>query len=48
MARWKVRASKAAAPMAPLTPEDLEKRYNFPAGDAAGQSVPPSKTPGEA
>ena len=31
-------ASAAPAP-APLTPPDLEHRYNFPAGDGAGQSV---------
>jgi kumamolisin len=31
-------ATAARAP-APLAPEDLEGRYNFPAGDAAGQTI---------
>ncbi len=29
----------AAAALAPLTPADLEQRYNFPPGDGAGQSI---------
>jgi kumamolisin len=29
----------AAAAGVPLTPDDLEKRYNFPANDAAGQGI---------
>lgn len=40
MARRKARASAAAAPApAPLGPADLEQRYNFPPGDAAGQTI---------
>lgn len=31
-------AAKAAA-LAPLTPADLEQRYNFPAGDSQGQEI---------
>jgi kumamolisin len=37
MARRKARAAAAAAALAPLGPADLEQRYNFPQGDAAGQ-----------
>jgi kumamolisin len=33
-----VSASKAAK-LSPLTPADLEKRYNFPPGDADGQTI---------
>jgi kumamolisin len=36
MARRKAAAHDSAAP---LTPPDLESRYDFPAGDAAGQSI---------
>ena len=32
-------AKKPSAPLAPLTPADLEQRYNFPAGDSAGQTI---------
>src|SRR5271157_608015 len=32
-------AAAVADALAPLTPSELEKRYNFPAGDGAGQSV---------
>jgi len=41
MARRKLATKKAAkaAPLAPLTPADLEQRYNFPAGDCAGQRI---------
>jgi kumamolisin len=40
MARRKSGAAAAkAATLAPLTPADLEQRYNFPPGDAAGQSI---------
>jgi kumamolisin len=39
MARRKARATAAAAALAPLGPADLEQRYNFPPGNAAGQSV---------
>jgi kumamolisin len=31
--------AKAAAALSPLTPADLEQRYNFPAGDCAGQTI---------
>jgi kumamolisin len=37
MARRKARATAAA--LAPLGPADLEQRYNFPPGTAAGQSI---------
>jgi kumamolisin len=39
MARRKARAKAAPTGLAPLTPADLEQRYNFPLGGAAGQSV---------
>jgi kumamolisin len=42
MAYRKARAAAhatAASKVSPLTPEDLEQRYNFPPGDAAGQSI---------
>lgn len=40
MARRKARGAAAtAAALAPLRPADLEHRYNFPAGDAAGQRI---------
>jgi kumamolisin len=42
MARRKSRAARAAhlaTRLAPLTPGDLEERYNFPPGDGAGQSI---------
>jgi len=39
MARRKSSAAAAKATLAPLTPADLEQRYNFPPGDAAGQSI---------
>jgi kumamolisin len=32
-------AAAHAGKLAPLTPSDLEKRYNFPAGDCAGQTI---------
>src|SRR5262249_20311756 len=38
MARRKVGAAASAA-LLPLTPADLEQRYNFPPGDGAGQSI---------
>ena len=31
--------AQAAATLAPLTPADLEQRYNFPPGNGAGQSI---------
>ena len=43
--RVATRKSRAAAPaghvapLTPLGPADLEKRYNFPAGDGAGQTI---------
>jgi kumamolisin len=41
MARRKVpgQAAAAAPALAPLTPADLEQRYNFPPGDCAGQTI---------
>jgi kumamolisin len=40
MARRKVAAAPAHLPsLAPVTPADLEQRYSFPPGDAAGQTV---------
>ena len=42
MARRKARTAKLAfaqSALAPLTPADLEQRYNFPPGAAAGQSI---------
>lgn len=41
MARRKATAVRAAPATAhvPLSPSDLEERYNFPPGDAAGQSI---------
>jgi kumamolisin len=42
MARRKGRTTRAVAMaegLAPLTPADLEKRYNFPPGDGAGQTI---------
>jgi kumamolisin len=42
MARRKLPSSASAAPsaaMAPLSPADLEQRYNFPPGDAEGQNI---------
>lgn len=42
MARRKSAASPSAshaAKLLPLTPADLERRYNFPPGDGAGQSI---------
>jgi len=42
MARRKTRTAKlaaAGAALAPLTPADLERRYNFPPGNAAGQRI---------
>jgi kumamolisin len=41
MARRKAGAAAAAIPpaLSPLTPSDLEQRYNFPPGDAAGQTI---------
>jgi len=42
MARRKSRPAKSAhlaATLSPLTPADLEQRYNFPPGDGAGQSI---------
>src|SRR5215472_2059424 len=42
MARRKARTATARAvshALAPLTPADLEQRYNFPPGDAAGQQI---------
>ncbi len=42
MARRKSAAAAAAgsaSALAPLSPEDLEQRYNFPSGTAAGQSI---------
>jgi len=32
-------AGPAAAALSPLTPADLEQRYNFPPGDCAGQNI---------
>jgi len=34
-----VRSAGQASALAPLTPMDLEQRYNFPPGDAAGQHI---------
>lgn len=34
-----VSAAAQAVALAPLTPADLEQRYNFPPGDASGQSI---------
>jgi kumamolisin len=42
MARRKAghkRVAAAASQLAPLTPADLEQRYNFPTGDCAGQKI---------
>jgi len=40
MARRKLAAAAdQATALAPLTPADLEQRYNFPAGDGSGQSI---------
>jgi kumamolisin len=42
MARRKSRAAvraRAAVALSPLTPQDLEQRYNFPPGDGEGQSI---------
>ncbi len=39
MARRKSHSTKAAPALSPLSPADLENRYNFPPGDAAGQSI---------
>jgi kumamolisin len=39
MARRKRAAAAKSASLAALTPADLEQRYNFPAGNAAGQKV---------
>jgi len=42
MARRKARgsaAAAAAASLAPLSPSDLEARYNFPAGNCAGRQI---------
>ena len=42
MARRKARTAKLASAqsaLAPLTPADLEQRYNFPPGAGAGQSI---------
>ncbi len=42
VARRKAKVSEhaaAATAAAPLTPADLEARYNFPAGDGAGQTI---------
>jgi kumamolisin len=39
MARRKFATKPAAPALAPLTPSDLEQRYNFPPGDAAGQTI---------
>jgi kumamolisin len=42
MARRKARATKLASAqsaLAPVTPSDLEQRYNFPPGAGAGQSI---------
>jgi kumamolisin len=39
MARRKRAAAAKAAALAPLTPADLETRYNFPPGDGTGQSI---------
>jgi kumamolisin len=41
MARRKAKAtiSAKAAGLSPLTPADLEERYNFPPGDATGQTI---------
>jgi kumamolisin len=42
MARRKTGAALAAnpaTPLAPVTPSDLEQRYNFPPGDGAGQHI---------
>jgi kumamolisin len=39
MARRKFGAAAAGAAQVPLTPADLEQRYNFPPGDGAGQSI---------
>jgi kumamolisin len=39
MARRKFPTFAAAPALAPLAPTDLEQRYNFPPGDAAGQTV---------
>lgn len=37
--RKSVPATQHAAALTPLTPDDLEQRYNFPAGDGAGQVI---------
>lgn len=39
MARRKLPSTTAAPALSPLSPADLEKRYNFPPGDAAGQDI---------
>ncbi|HVP55093.1 MAG TPA: S53 family peptidase [Candidatus Eisenbacteria bacterium] len=39
MARRKSAAAAKASALAPLGPGDLEQRYNFPSGDASGQSI---------
>jgi kumamolisin len=39
MARRKRAAAAKAKSLAPLTPADLEQRYNFPPGDGAGQKI---------
>src|SRR5262249_17022671 len=40
MARRKAKAAAAhVAALLPLTPSDLEQRYNFPPGDGAGQTI---------
>ena len=38
-ARGKKTAAVGGAGLAPLTPDDLEARYNFPAGDGQGQAI---------
>jgi kumamolisin len=39
MARRKARGAGASSSLAPLGPADLEARYNFPAGNCAGQKI---------
>jgi kumamolisin len=39
MAHRKARNRAASGSLAPLGPADLESRYNFPAGDCAGQKI---------
>jgi kumamolisin len=39
MAKCHAQAAARKGKRSPLTPADLEKRYNFPAGDGAGQTI---------